>query len=76
MKAAVPSVEPLLLNEHQAAALLGISFWSCRELTASGALPLVALPCPLNPRRRMRRKLIDRRDVEAFITKHKQGGTR
>ncbi len=74
MKTAVPALEPLLLDEHSAARLLGISYWSVREYVNSGLLPLVSPPCPLNLRRRLRRRLIDRRDVERFIEQHKQGG--
>lgn len=73
---AVPVGESLLLDEHQAAALLGISYWSCRELVAAGKLPLVQLPSPLNPRRTMRRKLIARSDVLALIERCKSGGVR
>ena len=68
------SAEPMLWTEKQAAAAMGISFWSCRELVAAGLLPVVRLPNPLDPRRAMRRKLIDRRDVEKFIAQHKVGG--
>jgi hypothetical protein len=69
-------VDPLLVDEHQGAALCGVSFWTFREWTAAGLIPLVAPPSPLNPRRRIRRKLIDRRDIEAFIAAHKTGGVR
>lgn len=72
-----PALEPLLLDEHQAAALLGISFSSCRELVAAGELPLVRLPAPMDPTKRiMRRKLIDRRDVLDLIERCKSGGAR
>jgi len=60
VKGATPAIESLLLDEHQGAAFYGVSFWTFRE----------------NPRRRLRRKLVDRRDVEQFIAKHKQGGGR
>ena len=73
---AAPAIEPLLLDEHEAAALLGISFWSCRELVAAGQLPTVRLPAPLNPKRTMRRKLIARADVEALIARCKSGGAK
>jgi hypothetical protein len=68
---AAPTIEPLLLDEHQCAALCGVSFWTFREWTAAGLIPVVAPPSPLNPRRRIRRKLVDRRDVEKFIAEHK-----
>jgi len=76
MKSAATAIEPLLLDEHQGAALCGVSFWTFREWTASGLIPLVAPPSPLNHRRVIRRKLVDRRDVETFIATHKQGGAR
>ena len=76
MKGINPVVEPLLLDERGAATLLGISYWTVRELVQAGKIPTVDLPSPLNPRRRLRRKLIDRRDVEQFIQTHKQGAGR
>jgi hypothetical protein len=67
------TVDPLLVDEHQGAALCGVSFWTFREWTAAGLIPVIAPPSPLNPRRKIRRKLIDRRDIEAFIAAHKTG---
>ena len=75
MKAAVSS-ESLLVDEHEGAALCGVSFWTFREWTAAGLIPVVAPPSPLNPRRRLRRKLVDRRDIVKFIEAHKTGGVR
>ena len=75
MKPAAP-IDALLVDEHQGAALCGVSFWTFREWTAAGLIPVVAPPSPLNPRRKIRRKLIDRRDIEAFIVAHKTGGVR
>ena len=65
-------IEPLLLNEHQAAQLCGVSFWTLRELVQAGEIPTVDFPSPLNPRRTLRRRLIDRRDLEAFIARCKR----
>ena len=73
---AVPVFEPLLLDEHQGAALCGVSFWTFREWTAAGLIPLFEPPSPLNHSRKIRRKLIDRRDIETFIAAHKSGGAR
>lgn len=67
---------PLLIDEHAAASLCGVSFWTFREWVASGLIPVVAPPSPMNHRRTLRRKLIDRRDVEKFIAAYKQGGGR
>lgn len=53
---------PLLLSESDAAKLLGISARSVFSLCASGQLPTVRIN---------RRKLIDRRDVEALIARTK-----
>lgn len=55
---------PLLLSETDAAKLLGISARSVFSLCASGQLPVVRIN---------RRKLIDRRDVEALIARAKTG---
>lgn len=74
MRVPVSAELPLLLDEHAGAALCGVSFWTFREYTAAGLIPVVEFPSPLNPRRVLRRKLIDRRDIEAFIAKHKSGG--
>ena len=71
---------PRLLNLHQAAAYLSISFWSVRDYTLSGLLPTVSLPA-LQPREGDRRKetlrrvLIDRRDLDAFIKARKGRST-
>jgi hypothetical protein len=63
-----------LVDEHEGAKILGISFWTCRQYVEAGILPAVEFPSPLNPRRKLRRKLIDVRDLDAFIAKHKRGG--
>lgn len=76
MNTSAPVLEPLLVDEHEGAALCGVSFWTFREWTAAGLIPVVAPPSPLNHRRAIRRKLVDRRDIEAFIAKHKSGGAR
>jgi hypothetical protein len=68
---AAPIEAPILLSEIQAAELCGISYWAMRELTAAGEIPLVRFPNPLNPRRTMRRKLIDRSDLMRYIEKCK-----
>ena len=65
---------PLAVNEHAGAALLGISYWSFRELTSAGIIPLIVLPSPLNPKKAMRRRLVAVADIHAFIATHKQGG--
>jgi hypothetical protein len=65
-----------LLNLRQAAAYLNLSFWSVRDYVLSGRLPYVQLP-PLSPRegdrprQKLRRVLVDIRDLDAFIEAHK-----
>jgi hypothetical protein len=67
---------PRLLNLRQAAAYLGVSFWSVRDFVLAGFLPTVSLP-PLRAREGERRKanlrrvLIDRSDLDAFSEKRK-----
>ena len=68
------STPPLLVDEREGAAMCGVSFWTFRSWVSAGDIPAVGFPSPLNPRRQLRRKLVDRRDIEAFIAKHKQGG--
>jgi hypothetical protein len=57
---------------REAAAYLGVSFWSVRDWCLAGYLPTVELPA-LRPREgerpkdTLRRKLIDRADLDAFI---------
>lgn len=67
-------LEPLLLDESQVAEALQLGITSVRELVRAGEIPTVDLPNPLNLRKRMRRRLIARTDVEAFINKHRTGG--
>jgi hypothetical protein len=67
-----------VLNLKQAAAYLGVSFWSVRDWCLAGYLPTVELPA-LRPREgerqkdTLRRKLIDRADLDAFIEQQKGG---
>jgi hypothetical protein len=67
---------PRLLNLRQAAVYLGLSFWTLRDYTLQGLLPVVSLP-PLKPRegdrarQTLRRVLVDRADLDAFIERHK-----
>lgn len=71
-----PVPETLLVDEHEGARLCSVSFWTFREWTTAGLIPVVAPPSPLNPRRTIRRRLVDRRDIEAFIATYKSGGVR
>lgn len=63
---------------QQAAEYLGVSYWSVRDYVLAGHLPTVNLP-PLRqregdrPKATLRRVLLDREDLDAFITRHKSG---
>lgn len=71
------AVRPRLLNMRQAAAYLGCSFWTARDYVLQGLIPVVDLP-PLRARegdrqrKTLRRVLIDRADLDAFIESHKR----
>lgn len=66
-----------LLNMRQAATYLGCSFWTVRDYVLQGLIPVVDMP-PLRPReggRRqsaLRRVLIDRADLDAFVESRKR----
>lgn len=69
--------KPRLLSMRQAAAYLGCSFWTARDYVIQGLLPSVDMP-PLAPRRGSRRRktlrrvLIDRADLDAFIASRRR----
>jgi hypothetical protein len=71
---------PRLLNLHQAATYIGVSYWTMRDWLIAGYLPVVELP-PMQPRagqrprRALRRTLIDRGDLDAFISSRKRTAT-
>ena len=60
------------MSMRQAAAYLGCSFWTARDYILQGLIPVVELP-PLRPRqgerprKALRRVLVDRADLDAFI---------
>jgi hypothetical protein len=70
-------VKPRLLNMRQAAEYLGCSFWTARDYILQGLIPVVDLP-PLRARegdrqrRSLRRVLVDRADLDAFIESRKR----
>ena len=79
MDESVPQTEPRLLDLHRAAAYLGISYWSARDYVLRGLIPTVQLPS-LTPREGarapgsgLRRVLVDRRDLDAFVDGLKGG---
>ncbi len=71
------SIAPRLLNMRQAAEYLGCSFWTARDYVLQGLIPVVELP-PLrprpgeSPRKTLRRVLVDRADLDAFIDARKR----
>jgi hypothetical protein len=73
-----PNTPPRLLSLRQAAAYLGVSFWSVRDYVLQGVIPTVSLPALTpregeGPRRPLRRVLVDVVDLDAFILEHKAG---
>jgi hypothetical protein len=69
-------VTPRLLDLKQAAEYLGCSYWSVRDYCLQGLIPVVHLP-PLRtregdkPKKQLRRVLVDRNDLDAFIERMK-----
>jgi excisionase family DNA binding protein len=61
-----------LLSLPQAAAYLGVSYWTVRDLVANGTLAKVALPGGPNDSRSLRRVLIDRHDIDRLIERSKE----
>ncbi len=53
---------PRLFSQKEAAAYLGISYWTLRDLCFRGDIPYVRVK---------RRLLVDRQDLEAYITRAK-----
>jgi hypothetical protein len=68
----VESVAPAvrLLDLKASGAYLGVSYWTMRDLVSGGVIPCVKIPCLGG--RDLRRILIDRRDLDAFIDRNKE----
>ena len=72
-----PTEKARLLSMRQAAAYLGCSFWTARDYVIQGLIPSVDMP-PLAPRpgsrrrKTLRRVLIDRADLDAFIASRRR----
>jgi predicted site-specific integrase-resolvase len=70
-------VRPRLLNMRQAAEYLGCSFWTARDYILQGLIPVVDMP-PLRARegdrqrKTLRRVLVDRADLDAFVESRKR----
>lgn len=64
---------PRLLGLQDGAAYVGLSYWSFRELVASGVVPSVRVPCPGGrDGRTIRRILVDRQDLDRLIEAWKE----
>jgi len=62
-----------LLNLRAAAAYVGVSYWTMRDMTLSGMLPVVRFPVPrAKDGRTIRRVLIDRQDLDRLIEANKE----
>src|SRR3979490_2236440 len=75
--ASAEGIKPRLFNMRRAAAYLGCRFWTARDYILQGLIPVVDLP-PLRPRegdrrrKTLRRVLVDRADLDAFIESRKR----
>jgi hypothetical protein len=73
------TVTPRLLDLRQAAVYLGCSYWTVRDWVLAGLIPVVELPALRpregeRPRKTLRRVLVDRADLNAFIDSRKVRG--
>jgi hypothetical protein len=73
------AVEPRLLSLKQAASYLAMSYWTVRDYVLQGLIPVVEMPALRpkpgdRPKRSLRRVLIDREDLDAFIHSRKRPG--
>src|SRR5205823_7007705 len=65
-----------LMDRRTAAAYLGCSYWTLRDLVLNGYVPAVRIPSPrARDGRALRRTLIDSRDLELLIERWKEGNT-
>ena len=61
----VVPVSPRLLDLHTAAAYLGVSEWTVRDLEAAGTVPRIRIPLPNAGE--VRKLLFDRSDLDRLI---------
>ena len=69
--------QPRLLNMRQVAHYLGCSSWTARDYVLQGLIPVVDMPPLLarpgeRQRKTLRRVLVDRGDLDAFIETRKK----
>src|SRR6266511_3985364 len=63
-----------LMDLRTAAAYLGCSYWTLRDLALNGHVPIVRIPSPrARDGRALRRILIDSRDLDLLIERWKEG---
>jgi excisionase family DNA binding protein len=73
------ALSPRLLDLKQAAAYLGVSYWTVRDWVLAGRVPAISLP-GLRPRegararQTLRRALVDLADLDAFVDRCKDRG--
>jgi len=66
----VVPVSPRLLDLHTAAAYLGVSEWTVRDLEAAGTVPRIRIPIPNAGE--LRKLLFDRADLDRLIDNWKE----
>ena len=72
-----PAVLPRLLSIREAAAYVGLSYWSLRDYVLQDLIPTVTMPGLRpkpgdKPKQTLRRVLIDREDLDAFVCSRKR----
>jgi hypothetical protein len=67
----VSSIPPRLLGLQAAAAYLGVSSWTVRDLEANGMLRRVNIP--LSAQKDLRKLLFDRQDLDLLVEAWKAG---
>ena len=65
VQSTVAPVSPRLLDLHTAAAYLGVSEWTVRDLEAAGTVPRIRIPLPNAGE--LRKLLFDRTDLDRLI---------
>jgi hypothetical protein len=62
-----------VLDLHAGAEYIGVSYWTLRDLVLAGIIPTVKIPSTrVRDGRSIRRTLVDRRDLDAFIDSNKE----
>ena len=71
------AILPRLLSIREAAAYVGLSYWSLRDYVLQNLIPTVTMPALRpkpgdKPKETLRRVLIDREDLDAFVCSRKR----